>query len=97
MPLSLNREKDIVSFVGVLNRDTVNSANEQLLALLSGHQQSTLDLAKVTTVDTSALAWLVNVVKRHHNKNHTIDIQNLPESLLKVAKICDVDTILPLQ
>ncbi len=97
MPISLGRQGDVVLFNGVLNRDTVNSANQQLLPLLDGCKNSTLDLAEVSTVDTAALAWLVNVIKHHHHDKHSIVIQNVPEALLKVAKICNVEAILPLQ
>ena len=82
---------------GSLNRDTVMN-NWSLRD--KGFKQGTevlLDLAGVSQVDTAGLAWLVNLVAECRKLKIPLKLSNVPITLIKLAKISDVEGILPLQ
>ena len=56
-----------------------------------------LSMGNVEFGDSAGLAWLVNIVKACKANNITLTISEFPESLLKLAKISDVEQLLPLQ
>lgn len=92
--------KGIVHVHGNLDRDTLAknwwdmlSSAEQASLVKEG--RCVLDLEDVERIDSAGLAWLINAV-RDGNKNHIdVALSSVPEKLLKLAKISDVDTLLP--
>lgn len=86
---------------GKLNRNTVVNLwpehQSDLSQSASSDSVTSIDLAEVTHIDTAGLAWLVNLVGEQHRLEQKISIKNAPVSLLKLAKISNVDGILPLQ
>ena len=84
---------------GVLSRDTVMKLPKKGFwqsASVAGAPM-TLSLGKVDYADSAGLAWLVNVVKACKSNNISLTISEFPESLRKLAKISDVEQLLPLQ
>lgn len=94
-------DNGVLVFNGELNRDTLmeawNGREKQLKALHNSQPLLTLDLSSVSSVDTAGLAFLVNLVGITKKLNLEYKISNPPESLLKLAKISDVTSLLPLQ
>lgn len=82
---------------GVLNRDTVMNIWPARDKGFKQHSEVFLDLAKVTHVDTAGLAWLVNLVADCRALNVALKLSNIPQTLIKLAKISDVEGLLPLQ
>lgn len=86
---------------GALNAETVMSAWPDRLDVLrkasAATQSVALDLAKVEHVDTAGLAWLVQLVSQCKALQIAVRFQQIPESLQKLAKISDVERLLPLQ
>ena len=87
---------------GELNRHTI--AKSAALATLKKRDQniasdvvSTLDMSGVSHSDTAGLAWLMNFLKENQQQNVNFELKNIPESLIKLAKISDVDSFLSVQ
>lgn len=89
------------TFSGELNRNTVSNcwpdAGKVLHLAKKNNQQATLDLAKISHIDTAGLAWLVNLIAEQKQLEQPLSLVNCPDSLLKLAKISDVDGLLPLE
>ncbi|MBL4631718.1 MAG: STAS domain-containing protein [Paraglaciecola sp.] len=90
--------KGYYSLQGDLNRNTI--AQSDALALLENtcnEDVATLDMSGVKHSDTSALAWLLNFLKDNQQQNIRFELKNIPKSLIKLAKISDVDSFLSVQ
>ncbi|MDF2178466.1 STAS domain-containing protein [Aliiglaciecola sp. CAU 1673] len=96
--LSLREQGDAGQFIlsGKLTRNTVMSLVGELAGLWQ-HKAPCLDLAELTATDTAGLAWLVSVVADAKQRQVELKLENPPQSLLKLAKISDVESLLPLQ
>ena len=87
---------------GELNRSTV-AHSEAVVALQKNHKNTNengvvlLDMQGVTHADTAGLAWLMNFLKSNLQQNIRCELRNIPESLIKLAKISDVDGFLSVQ
>lgn len=90
------------SMQGGLNRNTI-AASDALATLVKSSQSMTtadvftLDMSGVNHSDTAGLAWLMNFLKGNQQQNTQLKLKNIPESLLKLAKISDVDSFLSVQ
>lgn len=84
------------SLSGELTRHTVMILEDKLAGLWR-HPAPTLDLAGLSATDTSGLAWLVNLSAQARRQKVELKLVALPTSLLKLAKISDVEGLLPLQ
>jgi phospholipid transport system transporter-binding protein len=94
--------KGYFTLQGDLNRNTI--AKSDALATLAQSIQSkssvhapTLDMLGVNNSDTAGLAWLMNFLKDNQQQNFHVELKNIPESLIKLAKISDVDSFLSVQ
>lgn len=74
--------------LATLKKRDLNSANNDVL---------TLDMSGVSDCDTAGLAWLMNFLKDNQQQNVHFNLKNIPESLIKLAKISDVDGFLSVQ
>ncbi|MBU3002250.1 STAS domain-containing protein [Paraglaciecola arctica] len=74
--------------LGILDKNTQNSAKGSV---------ATLDMSGVSHSDTAGLAWLMNFLKYNQSQNVSVELKNIPESLIKLAKISDVDSFLSVQ
>lgn len=94
--------KGYFSLEGGLNRNTI--AKSEALATLhkcnhtgAKGEVSILDMSGVNHSDTAGLAWLMNFLKDNRLQNVKFELKNIPESLIKLAKISDVDSFLSVQ
>ncbi|GAC20603.1 STAS domain-containing protein [Paraglaciecola arctica] len=94
--------KGYYSLQGELNRNTI--AKSDALAILKQNNQKnasddvfTLDMSGVSHSDTAGLAWLMNFLKDNQQQNVQFKLKNIPKSLIKLAKISDVDSFLSVQ
>ncbi|WP_275099463.1 STAS domain-containing protein [Sedimenticola hydrogenitrophicus] len=56
-----------------------------------------LDLSRVDDVDSSALALLLEVMERAREHGVTLRIRSLSEALLGIARLSNVEALLPLE
>jgi phospholipid transport system transporter-binding protein len=97
--------KGYFTLQGDLNRNTI--AKSDALATLEQSIKSnqnnssdhvlTLDMLGVSNSDTAGLAWLMNFLKDNRKQCAHLKLKNIPESLIKLAKISDVDSFLSVQ
>ena len=65
--------------------------------LVSQSEQSlTIDMSAVRQADSSALAMLMSWLRRAQGRQITLTFCNFPEDLLALARVCDVEGLLPI-
>ena len=94
--------KGYFTLQGDLNRNTIAKSDALASLALSLQSKSsvyapTLDMLGVSNSDTAGLAWLMNFLKDNQQQNFHVELKNIPESLIKLAKISDVDSFLSVQ
>ena len=84
-------------FSGALTRATITRAFDKKYRQLVNGESITIDLAKVNKIDTAGLAWILLLIELAITKSCKISLINLPDDLLKLAKLSAVDTLLPIE
>ena len=84
-------------FSGALTRATLTRAFDKKYRQLVDQERMIIDLAKVSQIDTAGLAWILLLIELAASKNCDIKLINLPDDLLKLAKLSAVDTLLPIE
>ena len=94
--------KGYFTLKGELNRNTI--AKSMALTTLDQSNQNNssvdsyiLDMSGVRNSDTAGLAWLMNFLKDNQQQEIYFILKNIPESLIKLAKISDVEGFLSVQ
>lgn len=86
---------------GDLNMDTVMtcwpSRDQDIQSAKQQKQSMSVDLQHIKQVDTSGLAWLVHLAQACHSQCVDLSLSNVPAGLINLAKLSNLDTILPLQ
>ncbi len=82
-------------FSGALTRATITRAFDKKYRDLVKGERIILDLAKVDQIDTAGLAWILLLIELASKTTCHISLVNLPEDLVKLAKLSAVDTLLP--
>ena len=81
--------------VGPLHFDTVAEALETSHEIFSEHETLELDLQGVEATDSAGLALLVEWVGQAKRENRSIRFHHLPAQALALARISEVDKLLP--
>ncbi|MGB1262705.1 MAG: STAS domain-containing protein [Cognaticolwellia sp.] len=84
-------------FSGALTRVTITRGFDKKYRSLVRNKSITLDLAKVSKIDTAGLAWILLLVELAANKACQISLVNVSDDLLKLAKLSAVDGLLPIE
>tara|TARA_R110000737_G_scaffold25195_7_gene43907 strand:+ start:7337 stop:7633 length:297 start_codon:yes stop_codon:yes gene_type:complete len=84
-------------FSGALTRATITRSFDKKYRKLVDNERIVLDLAKVSQVDTAGLAWILLLIELAASKTCHISLVNLPEDLIKLAKLSAVDSLLPVE
>lgn len=85
---------------GDLNRLNVNNIWPKRIDEIkkaAKEQSVVLDLQDVTDADTAGLAWLINLLRDCLAQKISFTLANVPQTLINLAKISDVEGLLPLQ
>ena len=86
---------------GDLDMDSVMSCwstrDRDIKSAKQKKQSIRVDMQHVKRVDTSGLAWLVHLAQACHSQKVELCLANVPSGLINLAKLSNVDTILPLQ
>ncbi|NMH60461.1 STAS domain-containing protein [Alteromonas sp. MYP5] len=90
-----------VAVKGNLDRDVLNKNWWEMLDAkqrnqLISNQRCVFDLSSVERVDSAGLAWLVNAVRDGRKHGVALNLNDAPAKLVKLAKISEVDRLLPL-
>lgn len=88
-------QKAILS--GALTRATITPAFDKQYRQLIHGERIILDLAGINQIDTAGLAWILLLIELAASKKCQISLLNLPDDLIKLAKLSAVDTLLPIE
>jgi len=83
-----------VAFSGELTLATITSSFEKKSYSLLKPGKLALDLSNILKVDTACLAWLLAMMEQSVKNNCQLTIDNLPNDLIKLAKLSSVDLFL---
>lgn len=83
-----------MTVMGELNFVTVISLWNESLPLLKNQDELHIDLAKVTSANSAALALLLEWLKYAKSVNKPVFFQNVPASILSIAAVSGVDKVL---
>ncbi|MDG1750723.1 MAG: STAS domain-containing protein [Thalassotalea sp.] len=95
--IEIKKQHEQLLLTGELTRKTVNSTFEKKAAHLISKEITLLDLSAVSRVDTAGLAWLLLVLEQAKKQHQDIHFINIPQELIKLAKLSAVDTFLPIK
>lgn len=90
---SLGNGRFIVS--GELSFATAEQALEEGIRLFEHFQELDLDLAHIGRSDSAGLAVLIEWISRANRDGKEIHFRNLPQQLLALATISEVENLLP--
>ena len=90
-------ENNIAVFTGELSRNTINDSFEKKTMTLFNNEDLVIDLTDVVKTDTAGLAWLLLLVEEAKKTKSEISFHNIPQDLLKLAKLSAVDLFLPVK
>ncbi|MEI7035697.1 STAS domain-containing protein [Fulvimonas yonginensis] len=79
---------------GVLSFDTAAAAWEAIGAALAAGPVERLDLAGVERSDSAGLACVLAVQAEARRLGRPLRVQNLPEGLRALARVCEVEPLL---
>lgn len=82
-----------VKISGDINFDTVMSLKRSIDAKIATHDLLHLDLSQVEHCDSSALALLIGWKRFAKHKFKKIYYENVPDSLISLANVCNVKFI----
>ncbi|WP_426358842.1 STAS domain-containing protein [Pseudocolwellia sp. HL-MZ19] len=88
-------ENDIAVFQGELSIFTIDVAFEKKTLHAFHNKNVVIDLAGINKIDTAGLAWLLCLVEAANKTKSEISFHNIPQDLIKLAKLSAVDLFLP--
>lgn len=80
---------------GRLGFDTVMAALDASQKLFADHQAIELDLSGVTAADSAGVALLIEWVSRARHSKCLLHFRHVPEQVMAIARISDVESMLP--
>lgn len=81
---------------GIMSYASVPAALDESMHLFSEHPIIELDFSEVTSADSAGLALLVEWAGWARRKHREMHFHNLPQQALALARISDVEKILPI-
>lgn len=94
--IHFEQHNERVIFQGELTRETVEKPFEKKTMNLTNSDKLVIDLAQVEQIDMAGLAWLFIMVEQAKENTCQLTFENIPEKLLKLAKLSAVDSFLPI-
>lgn len=88
------REGDKVIVDGTVTIDNVVMLTQKGIALFD-NQSLTIDLKKVTGVDSTIISMLLEWLRVMHKKNHSLQFINIPENLKSLIQLYSVTEMIP--
>lgn len=87
-------EAAVVTLGGVLDFDSVPEILQKVEPVVGKHSNVTIDLAAVSSANSAALALLVELRKNASAIGHSLQFQAVPASIIKIAEVCEADSLL---
>lgn len=86
----------VAAIEGDLDLHVSGDLREKLLRLIDNHPALVVDLARVTGIDSSGVAGLLEVYQRAHKRRKKFALAAAGESVLRVLKMARLDSIFTL-
>ncbi len=83
-----------VELSGKLDFESVPSILSELQALVRDNPSVSLSLGGVVSANSSALALLLELQRTAQQSGHSLNVSNLPDSVLKIAGVCEAGELL---
>jgi phospholipid transport system transporter-binding protein len=90
-------EGKTLNLTGDLVIGSVASLLKQANSLFSEHRQVTIDFKEVPRVDSAGLALLLEWVEWARDNDARIQFRNVPDALIRIARLSNVEEMLPLE
>lgn len=90
-------QQDVMQVSGDLVFANVTALLGQIVRHLDGAERMLIDLSGVRDVDSSGLALLLEVMEVARRRSISLRFRGLSESLLGIARLSNVDQLLPLE
>ncbi|MDH5191703.1 MAG: STAS domain-containing protein [Gammaproteobacteria bacterium] len=81
---------------GILSFDTVSQLQDEIETLTKQGTEIVLDLAGISRVDSAGLVILLEWMKLARESGKQIFFTHIPPQLMDIARVSDLDSILPL-
>ena len=92
------RNPGVFVLKGELNMQTVPQLRQQALQMLSGLTgKVSIDLSDVTRSDSAGLALLIDWMRLAQAQQLEIQFQHLPQQMLQIARVSELEDLLPIQ
>lgn len=95
--ITLNISATAVEFSGELTRHSIMQITKKNIKELLLPSFRTLDLAKVTRIDTAGLAWLFYLLEQANLDDCQLSFANIPTKLDKLIGLSGVEGFLPVK
>lgn len=92
--VSVDKPKNYIQVKGELTSKTVMNALSQFKRECKSLPQWVIDFTRVSKVDSTAIALLIELKRNARLKNKTISFIYLPASLLTIARLSQVEELL---
>ncbi len=93
----LNITTTAIEFSGELTRHSIMQITKKSIKKLFLPSSVTLDLAKITRIDTAGLAWLFYLLEQANIDNCQLSFANIPTKLDKLIRLSGVEGFLPVK
>ena len=81
---------------GQLSFDTISQLQEDIESLTKEDSEIILDLSGISRVDSAGIVVLLEWMKLARSSGKHILFTNIPKQLLDIARVSDLDSILPI-
>ena len=88
-------EQDCLQVSGELVFATAPGLLGEAASLFRGQRELIIDLGQVSRCDSAGLALLLEWLERGRSQGISIRFRNIPESLLRIARLSNVASLLP--
>lgn len=90
---AVNDEK--IQITGHLTRQSISGKQQKYFAQISEKAKQDVDLSGINKIDTAGLAWLIALFEYAEKKQIQLSYSQPPMELVKLAKLNQVETLLP--
>jgi phospholipid transport system transporter-binding protein len=95
--ITLNISATAVELSGELTRHSIMQITKKSIKEFLLPSSTTLDLAKITRIDTAGLAWLFYLLEQANIENCQVFFANIPTKLDKLIRLSGVEGFLPVK
>jgi len=91
----INDQQYVLS--GELTMQNVAKMSQDTAALLNAMSgEVSIDLSKIDRADSAGLALLIDWLRIARRRNFSLHFEQLPEQLMQIASVCELDSVLPI-